>query len=402
MGPEVRARLGAGASVELEGRMARRVVHRSVHHHSINPAEPAHLSRCLTENMLAISRRGRVTLPLAVSLLFCLRVCAQQPTPKDPVDGIIKLFDTYRIVMLGEIHECRQQYDLLQRLVASPAFAERVNDIVVEYGNARYQSVVDRYIAGEDVPQEQVQGAWRDTVGALGPVSPIYGEFYEAVRSANARLPKQRRLRVVLGDPPINWEDVHSREDIALFLPFRDEFYASAVRQEVLAKNRKALLIMGFGHFRRNAGRPGFVENELLMALVKPYVIVPGSNMVGGYDDLDPRFDQSPAPWLMEMSGSWLGDLPVQNPRSGPPGTWEDTADAYLYLGPRDTLTLVKNPRSALDGTAYGKELRRRMAIMFEKPPDFLPPPNAKLEQPAFTRTPQPPPPLPVIPKPRP
>ena len=99
-------------------------------------------------------------------------------------------------------------------------FAERVNDIVVEFGNARYQEVIDRYIAGENVPFEQVRGAWRDTVGALGPVSPVYGEFYRAVRAVNQKLPRQRRLRVLLGDPPIDWSHVRSREDIALYLPF--------------------------------------------------------------------------------------------------------------------------------------------------------------------------------------
>jgi hypothetical protein len=352
--------------------------------------------------MLTTNWRHAVIVLLLFWLPITLTVGAQTPAPQDPIDSIVKLFDTYRIVMLGEIHACRQQYDLLDRLVAAPGFAERVNDIVVEFGNARYQNIVDRYIAGENVPLEQVQKAWRDPVGAVGPVSPVYGEFYAAVRAANAKLPKQRRLRVLLGDPPINWDQVRNREDIALFLPFRDEYYASVIRQEVLAKNRKALLIMGFGHFRRNADRPAFIENELLMALVKPYVIMPGSNMVGGYDDLDPHFEQRPAPWLIEMKGSWLGDLPAQGPRGGSGATWKQTADAYLYLGPRDKITVVNNQRSALEGTAYGRELQRRMAIMFDKPPDFLPPKDTPTEQPAFSRTAASPPPLPAVPKPRP
>jgi hypothetical protein len=352
--------------------------------------------------MLAHKPRRAFALVWALFSLTVSSVYAQAPTPQDPIKAIIQLFDTHRIVMFGEIHECRQQYDLLRQLVASPGFATHVNDIVVEFGNARYQNIVDRYIAGEDVPIAQVQNAWRDTVGAFGPVSPVYGEFYAAVRAANLKLPKQHRLRLLLGDPPIDWAQVGTREDIALFLPFRDEYYASVVRQEVLAKKQKALLIMGSGHFRRNAGRPGFIENELLAALVKPYVILAGSNIVGGYDDLDPRFDQPPAPWLMEMSGTWLGDLPIRNPRGGPPITWQQTADAYLYLGPRDKLTVVKNPRSVLDGTVYGKELQRRMAIIFDNPPDFLPPADAPTEQPAFDRNPKPPPPLPTLPKPQP
>ena len=227
-------------------------------------------------------------------LLFCSLARAQSPVSRDPVQGIIKLFETYRIVMLGEIHECRQEYDLLGRLVAAPGFADHVNDIVLEFGNAKYQDVVDRYAAGENVAIEQVQGAWRDTVGAMGPVSPVYGEFYKTVRTVNLQLPKERRLRLVLGDPPIDWSRVRSREDIALYLPFRDQFYAGVVRYQVLAKGRRALLIMGEGHFRRSGGRPGAIESDLLMALVKPYLIIPGSNMVGGYDDVDPRLDAVP------------------------------------------------------------------------------------------------------------
>ncbi|MGA2770457.1 MAG: hypothetical protein ABSG26_06540 [Bryobacteraceae bacterium] len=334
-------------------------------------------------------------------LLACSLGRAQNPAPQDPVQGIVKLFETYRIVMFGEIHECRQEYDLLGKLIATPGFAERVNDIVVEFGNAKYQGLVDRYIEGENVSFEQVQGAWRDTVGALGPVSPVYGEFYRAVRAVNRKLPKQRRLRVLLGDPPIDWSRVQSREDIAFYLPFRDQFYSSVVRYQVLAKGRKGLLIMGGGHFRRSGGRPGAIENELLTALVKPYVIIAGSNMTGGYDDLDSRFDALTAPSLVEMKGNWIGNLPAPG-RGGTTGTWDQTADAYLYLGPRDRLTVVKNRRSDLDGTAYGKEVSRRLTILFDKAPDFLPKPDAGTEQPAFSRTSTLPPPLPMLPKPQP
>jgi hypothetical protein len=334
-------------------------------------------------------------------LLACSLAYGQDAKAQDPVQGILKLFETYRIVMLGEMHECKQEHDLLRKLAAAPGFAERVNDIVMEFGNGRYQDVMDRYIAGENVPMEQVAPAWRDVVGALGPISPVYEEFYAAVRAANLKLPKERRVRVLLGDPPIDWNHVQNREDVALYLPFREEFYGSVVRYQVLAKNRKALLIMGAGHFQRSGGRPGGIENQLLMAFVKPYVIVPGSNMVHGFDDVDSRFDALPAPSLIEWKGTWLGSLTAAG-RGGATVPWEQTADAYLYLGPRDSLTVVKNKRSELDGTPYGKELQRRLTILFDKPPDFLPAPDANPEQPAFSRASTPPPALPAMPKPHP
>ena len=54
----------------------------------------------------------------------------------------------------------------------------------------------------------------------------------------------------------------------------------------------------------------------------------------------------------MEIKGSWLAGLPrwQESPVMGYPvtaalkttvGTWEQSADAYLYLGPRDNMTRV-------------------------------------------------------------
>jgi len=349
---------------------------------------------------------NRLFLLFAVSLMSSGHGHALAAPADDPITGIIKLFDTYRIVMVGEIHGCTQEWNVFDELVAAPGFAERVNDIVMEFGNARYQDAVDRYVAGDNVAIDQVQGAWQETVGAFGPPSPVYEGFYAAVRTANRKLPKNQQLRIVLGDPPMDWSQVHTakdREYVGLFLPFRDEFYASVVRYRVLAKRRRALLIMGEGHFRRNAGRPGLIERELLTAFVEPYVIIPGSNMVGGYDDLDRRFDQLPAPSLIDMKSSWVGTIPDSNPgRPGPAGTWGQMADAYLYLGPRDTVTVTEYRRSELEGTALGNGVQRRLAILFDKPPDFLPPADAPTEQPAFSPKSPPPPRLPDLPRPRP
>jgi hypothetical protein len=38
-------------------------------------------------------------------------------------------------------------------------------------------------------------------------------------------------------------------------------------------------------------------------------------------------------------------------------------ADALLYLGPRDSLIVLRMPRVELNGTPYGKEIERRLTI---------------------------------------
>jgi hypothetical protein len=65
-------------------------------------------------------------------------------------------------------------------------------------------------------------------------------------------------------------------------------------------------------------------------------------------------------------------------------GTWEQTADAYLYLGSRDKLT-QGGTAFDVEGTPYGTELRRRWSILFPKPPQALPKSDGK-EFPLFPR----------------
>ena len=76
------------------------------------------------------------------ALLFALAShCLAQagPNPKNATAAVLEAFETHDIVMLGEIHNNKQEYEWLDALVANPAFADRVDDIVVELGNSLYQ-----------------------------------------------------------------------------------------------------------------------------------------------------------------------------------------------------------------------------------------------------------------------
>lgn len=354
-------------------------------------------------------------LPAVLILSLAGGVAGAQPAKstlaKEPVAEIIRLFDQYRIVMLGEIHGSIQFDEFLDKLVRTPAFAERVNDIVVEMGNALHQDILDAYIAGGDVPVSKLRSVWQDVVGAPGgiPTQPYHGLF-DTVREVNRKLPPERKLRVLAGDPPINWKNVSTREDIAPFLSFRDEHYGSVVRYEVLATRRKGLLIMGAGHFQRHDNKPGQVEQQIIGSFAKPYVIIAGSDVVHTFDDVDPRFtttDQR-SPWIMEMKGTWVGALPrwidaplIGFPARGAPGTqsgtWEQTADAYLFLGPRDKLTSGGGEPFDMEGAEYGNELRRRWKIIFPNPPTTVPRSDGSI-RPLLQRSSPPPPQLPRTP----
>jgi hypothetical protein len=310
-----------------------------------------------------------------------------QPKPQDATGAILQAFDSHDIVMLGENHGVKQEYEWLDKLVATTAFDDRVDDIVVEFGNSLYQKSVDRYIAGEDIPQTQVQKAWRNMVGSVGPVSPVYAQFYKAVRDANLRRHGKHQLRLVLGDPYGDWDKIKTAEDLGPFVAHREEWYAQVVEEEVLAKHHRALLIMGTGHFLRRNG-PGLIERELRSAGANPYLIVFGANAIDGFDNLDRRFNAWPRPAIVPLAGNWVGELsaaPVTTGGIAPatPLKLANAADALLYVAPRDSLTQRNMTRAQLDGTAYEKEINRRMRIQTGHGLNSLP---EQAESPMFQR----------------
>ena len=204
------------------------------------------------------------------------------PRVRDATAAMVDAINTQRIVMFGETHANKQEYAWLCSLVRDPAFHARVDDIVIEFGNSLYQKSVDRWIAGEDVPMAQVEKAWRNVVGSVGPVSPVYAQFYQAVRESN-RMSGSHKVRLLLGDPYADWEKITDAEGLGPFVTHRDEWYAQVVKDEVLAKGHRALLIMGAGHFRRSNG-PGLIEQKLRASGADPYLVVFGTNVVGAYE----------------------------------------------------------------------------------------------------------------------
>ena len=95
------------------------------------------------------------------ALLLALVVTAAKPV--EPIGAIIDAFRTHSLVALGDPHVNEQIQTLRLALIRDPRFAATVNDIVVEFGNARYQSTIDRFIRGDEVPATVLRHVWQDT-----------------------------------------------------------------------------------------------------------------------------------------------------------------------------------------------------------------------------------------------
>src|SRR5512140_2703953 len=196
---------------------------------------------------------------VAAGLSRGLRSAAPRPAvPVEAIQAILDAFRSHSIVALsdGTNHGDEQSHAFRLALIRDPRFAATVNDIVVESGNALYQDVIDRFVRGDEVPYSSLRQVWQNTTQPHSIWdAPIYEEFYRAVRAVNASLPKERQLRVLLGDPPIDWERIHTLEDIRQWManPLldRDHYPADLIRREVLAKQRRALVVYGAMHLQR-------------------------------------------------------------------------------------------------------------------------------------------------------
>jgi hypothetical protein len=334
---------------------------------------------------------------LVIGLIPIVPVLAQhaaEPVPGDPIAGIVEAFQRSRLVAISEAHGLQQEHDFIVRLVSDSRFASVVRNVVVEFGNALYQAQMDRYMAGEEVPAEEVQKAWRNT--ALSPLSPfdapVYERFFATVRALNASRPQADRIRVVLADIPVDWAKPVADIEAVKAASTRDTHFHQVIQREVLARGTNALLLFGGGHLYRHWWNPFLNGRDVPLNLIDLLEGSPGSRvfvvMVHAFLEPDAELERRLRNWnrpsLASLKGTWLGDketeplLSETAERGFPDGrvakaringyaglTLADLADGYLYLGSRDSLTLsVTDAEFFARNQNYAAELRRRFALM--------------------------------------
>jgi hypothetical protein len=163
--------------------------------------------------------------------------------------------------------------DFYAAVVRDPRFARDVRNVVVEFGASGQQQVIDRYVAGEAVPYAELRKVWNDTVGWTPPPAMVgFAKFFVAVRDVNKTLPPTRRIKVWLGAPPLDWTAA-SRDQITAAMRARDTHPAALIRDRILAKGEKALVIYGVGHLAGGSNLKGLLDatNPSSMFVIMPY-----------------------------------------------------------------------------------------------------------------------------------
>jgi len=175
------------------------------------------------------------------------------PVPVDPVSLILEALKTHAVVSFSDSHGYPELAAFEQSVIRDARIRAAINDVVIENGNARFQPVMDRYVGGEQVSYEELRHVWHDTtqIQTIGPRDGTIPALARAVRELNAGAPRERRIRILLGDPPIDWTTVRTAADHRRWIEQRDIHAAGVIEREVLAKHRHALVIYGQGHLQR-------------------------------------------------------------------------------------------------------------------------------------------------------
>ena len=292
-------------------------------------------------------------------------------------DVVLAAFKTHRLVGLGEAHDLQEHHDALTLLLTDPRLPGVVDDIVVEFGNALYQPTIDRFTSGQAIADADLRLVWRNTTQS--PLEtwdePVYEQFYRMVRAVNAALPPNRQIRVLLGDPPLDWSKITKPGQLATVAgPERDQHAASVVKTQVLDKGRRALICYGAGHLHHGGSLAGALERQTgermyLIADAAPF-------LAGDPGGLAAKLAGHPRNTVIPAAGTWLGsfDAGLFSPdaQGSPHGQQTNPAcgrrlgsviDAALYLGqPGELTSSWWNPAIFLD-QVYWQELQRRNAL---------------------------------------
>ena len=287
------------------------------------------------------------------------------------MQGILEAFKRFPVVALGEAHGWQEFHDFVGQLVRHPEFALEVDCIVVEFGNSRYQTLLDRFIAGRDpVSVFELRKVWRNTTQGAWYTwdNPVYAHFFRIVRAVNRSLAKgQRPIRVLLGDPLMDWQVVQP----STFLPFldgRDSHFAEVVERQVLEKGRKALLIAGFGHTLRTSNTVD--GNELIDILDRKhpgrvFSVMPHAPFLPLMVQLESCLASWPIPSLALLGQDWLGSTSAEAiaPNTGQ-SALAQMANAYLYLGPGREMTASQTDPAVFRDPDFARELVRRRKLL--------------------------------------
>jgi hypothetical protein len=313
-------------------------------------------------------------------------------SPTDALAYIQKAIEESPIVALGEgPHASAEPHEFLRYVLSNEEVLRAVDVIIVEFATELQQPVLDSYISGEDVSFGALSKVWRDT--STSPIapwdSPLYVDLLAGIREANQALPEDQRVRVLAGDPPMDWASIATREDFSRAIQPRDFYVARVAIEQAFELGKKVLIVYGGAHLPRvPVGDKDDMRNSLTYRILERH---PNSMRVLEFLNsenlgLADRIDEFVPGTVYETGEHWVGEMNaerffpgirsrVTDPETGE-ASWQevplysghsiqDLFDALVYIGPSSEWHHVPPSLDEERDAAYLRELDRRRRIRF-------------------------------------
>lgn len=301
-------------------------------------------------------------------------------------DYLIKTFRKCNIIGLGEgVHHLENSHQFFKKVFDNEIIQKTINIVIVEFANANYQDILDRYIFGEEVYIDELRQIWRESTQSIGGFGEaiIYFELLKKIRSVNFTLPANKKIRVLGGDPPINWKTIKSLDDYNKSNCQRDIYPAGLAIEYGIKQSMKVLVIYAEYHITKIMDQMASDYSPNITTYVNDRY--PGAMSVIAVLNpqefgLEKQTKNCPLYSIIDLDTDEIGNLPAEKyfteifNESGKMILFEghkikELFDAFLYIGSSETWKRIDFPKSVFSDQEW-KELNRRRQILGVKPFD--------------------------------
>ncbi len=170
---------------------------------------------------------------------------------KTPVQYVLDKFKDHDVVILGEMHEVRENCELFAGLI-DPLYQAGVRYFAMELLRHKNTPLVNQLVTGKEYDQQLALRIFRDYA------HPDFGykeymDIIKAIWQLNNKLPPQAEKFKVIALDKGDWEAIDlptspSAKEYEEFIKAHDSFMADVLEREVLAKQGKVLVQIGYMH----------------------------------------------------------------------------------------------------------------------------------------------------------
>ncbi|UYI47973.1 hypothetical protein OFO16_04660 [Vibrio natriegens] len=243
------------------------------------------------------------------------------------------------VLAIGEAHWYADLFEQMTQVLLSEELDGAFTHLFVEFGNAKHQILLADYLSGGGVSDDELAAVWLDSIAFPAWMHPCYGEFFRRLKQANAQ--RNTPIKVVLTEPPFDWQELRHPSQLAQLNAERDQALVEGIEVIKRQNDKGMVVLVGARHILKRSPTFGSTRHHPFGVLAAqrfgvqyvsvwphmlPTTLEQDSLELGIYSTQQRRFSQ------MNFA-DLVPNKPTVNPYAATPV--DQLVDAYWYLGPQ-------------------------------------------------------------------